>query len=114
MACRGYLEAYIQAHPDFRDTLVPWPVSGPMPKIVRDMAVAGRLAGVGPMAAVAGAVAEDVGLDLLNLSDEVIVENGGDIFVRLNRPFTSAIYAGSSPLSLRVGLRIGTGTSSTL
>ncbi len=106
LACRGYLEAYIQAHPEFRDTLVPWPVAGPMPGIVRDMANAGTFAGVGPMAAVAGAVAEDVGLDLLKASDEVIVENGGDIFMRLNRPFTSVIYAGSSPLSLRVGLRI--------
>jgi uncharacterized protein len=106
LACRGYLEAYIQTHPEFRNTLVPWPASGPMPGIVRNMANAGSLAGVGPMAAVAGAVAEDVGLDLLNVSDEVIVENGGDIFARLNRPFTSAIYAGASPLSLRVGLRI--------
>ena len=109
LACRGYLEAYTQTHPEFRNTLVPWPVSGPMPRIVRDMANAGGLAGVGPMAAVAGAVAEDVGLDLLKVSEEVIVENGGDIFVRLHRPFTSAIYAGASPLSLRVGLRIDAG-----
>jgi uncharacterized protein len=106
LACRGYLEAYIQAHPDFRDTLVPWRAGGPMPKIVGDMAAAARAAGVGPMAAVAGAIAEHVGTDLLNVSDEVIVENGGDIFVRLNRPFTAAVYAGTSPLSLRIGLRI--------
>jgi ApbE superfamily uncharacterized protein (UPF0280 family) len=105
-ACRGHLEAYIQAYPDFRDTLVPWLVAGPMPKIVGDMAAAGNAAGVGPMAAVAGAIAEQVGVDILTVSDEVIVENGGDIFVRLNRPFVSAIYAADSPLSMRVGVRI--------
>lgn len=109
LACRGHLESYIRAYPDFRETLLPWSAGGPMPKIVRDMATAGRAAGVGPMAAVAGAIAEHVGVDLLTVSDEVIVENGGDVFIRLNRPFVSAIYAGGSPLSLRIGLRIDPG-----
>jgi ApbE superfamily uncharacterized protein (UPF0280 family) len=58
------------------------------------------------MAAVAGALAARVGRFLAPLSDEVIVENGGDIFVRLTRPATVALFAGKSPLTGRVALKI--------
>lgn len=104
---RGYLEAYIREHPDFRSTLDPWPLAGPSANIVHDMIVAGRAAGVGPMAAVAGAVAEHVGRGLLAYTDEVIIENGGDIFLQTGQAVTVALFAGASPLSLRVGLRTG-------
>jgi ApbE superfamily uncharacterized protein (UPF0280 family) len=103
---RGHIESYIKAHPQFLKTLVPMCIKGPAPQIVRDMSNAGIDAGVGPMAAVAGAVAEYVGRDLLHYSDEIIVENGGDIFVKLNHPFTAAIYAGESPLSLKTGILV--------
>jgi len=102
---RGHIEAYIDQNPAFLDTLVPWPSDGPYPEIVHAMVQAGRFAQVGPMAAVAGALAEYVGLGLLRLTDEVIVENGGDVFIKTNTPVTIAVYAGQSPLSLRVGLQ---------
>ena len=63
-------------------------------------------AGVGPMAAVAGAIAARVGRALLAFTDEIIVENGGDIFMHLHRPATVSLFAGRSPLSHKVGLRI--------
>jgi hypothetical protein len=103
---RGYIESYIQAHPVFLNTLAPWIINGPAPEIVRQMADAGVRAGVGPMAAVAGAVAESIGRELLRVSGEIIVENGGDIFMQLNRPLTFAIFAGKSPLSMRFGIRM--------
>jgi ApbE superfamily uncharacterized protein (UPF0280 family) len=56
------------------------------------------------MAAVAGAMAESVSRDLLELSQEVIVENGGDIYLATSRERTIGIYAGSSPLSLKLGI----------
>jgi len=59
---------------------------------------------VGPMAAVAGAIAEYVGRELLEFSPEIIVENGGDIFLACSRETRVGIFAGNSPLSLRVGL----------
>ncbi len=104
---RGYLEAYIRQHPEFIATLNPWPLTGPAPNMVRDMIAAGHAAGVGPMAAVAGAVAEHVGRGLLAYTDEVIIENGGDIFLQTSQAVTVALWAGSSPLSLRIGLRTG-------
>ncbi len=106
---RGILEGYIRQHPRFAATLAPWPITGPAPQIIRDMAEAGQKAGVGPMAAVAGAVAHHVGMDLTPHADEVIVENGGDVFLHADRPVTVAIYAGDSSLSLRIGLTIHPG-----
>lgn len=101
---RGYIENYIERHPEFARTLKPWRVRGPEPKIINEMALASEKAGVGPMAAVAGAIAEHVGNGLLKHSDEVVVENGGDVFLRLNNAVTIGIFAGTSPLSLRMGI----------
>jgi ApbE superfamily uncharacterized protein (UPF0280 family) len=103
---RGYIETYIQQHPEFAETLQPWHAGGLAPTIVKDMVSAGEKAGVGPMAAVAGAMAEHVGTELLSHSEEIVVENGGDIFMKTKGPVTIGIFAGSSPLSLRIGLRI--------
>ncbi|MFH0725280.1 MAG: UPF0280 family protein [Pseudomonadota bacterium] len=103
---RGYLERFISLHPDFAVSLAPWPYAGAMPEIVRDMIGAGEIAGVGPMAAVAGAVAERVGTDLLLHSKEVIIENGGDVFIKTGYPVTVGVFAGKSPLSLKIGLKV--------
>lgn len=103
---RSHIETHIRQHPEFLDALAPVPESGPAPGIIRDMIAAGRAAGVGPMAAVAGAVAEHVGRGLLQHSSEVVVENGGDIFLKADEPLTVAVFAGRSPLSMKVGLKI--------
>jgi ApbE superfamily uncharacterized protein (UPF0280 family) len=60
------------------------------------------------MAAVAGVIAEYVGRGLLKRADcdEVVVENGGDIFMQRQKDCLAAIFAGESPLSYRVGIRI--------
>ncbi|GAH21645.1 unnamed protein product, partial [marine sediment metagenome] len=65
---------------------------------------ASQLAGVGPMAAVAGAIAEAVGKDLLPFSPEVIVENGGDIFLKILKKRLVGIYAGQSPFTGTIAL----------
>ena len=103
---RGYIESYINSFPEFLQTLHPWRLRGPAPKIVGDMARAGVRAKVGPMAAVAGALAEHVGLELLSHSPEIVVENGGDVFFKTDNPVTVGIFAGKSPLSLNIGLHI--------
>ncbi len=103
---RGYLEGYIRRFPAFAQSLVPWPGDRLAPPIVQAMIRAGQKTGVGPMAAVAGALAGHVGKDLLKRTDEVIIENGGDVFIKSRRPLTVAVFAGNSPLSLKVGLQI--------
>ena len=106
LRCRGHIEGYIQQHPDFATTLVPWRPQAIAPAIVRDMIRAGRAAGVGPMAAVAGAVAETVGRALLDVSRQVVVENGGDVFIKTDRPAVAALFAGPSPLSMKLGVQV--------
>ncbi len=105
---RTPLENYILSHPLFLKSLKPISVEPTAPDIVKIMARAGRLAGTGPMAAVAGAIAQEVGRSLLlaGFTKEVVVENGGDIFLALKREATVALWAGDSPLSGKIGLRI--------
>ena len=103
---RALLEGYIARHHDFVTTLVPFPVGIDAPLIVREMAEASAKVGVGPMAAVAGAIAEVVGRELLTFSSEVIVENGGDIFLRSKKTRHIGVYAGTSPLSGKLALEI--------
>lgn len=103
---RGHIEGYLRRHPQFGVSLRPWPEDPSAPPIVREMISAGQDAQVGPMAAVAGAVAEMVAKELLTGCDEVIVENGGDIYLSTQHDLTMGIYAGNSPLSLKMGLKI--------
>jgi ApbE superfamily uncharacterized protein (UPF0280 family) len=107
--CRTPLEEYIKSNPLFLCSLEPYPVQGDSPAIVRDMAQAARTVGVGPMAAVAGAVAEAVGKELLAHTPEVIVENGGDIFMKVSRTSLIGIYANDSPLTGKIALEIKPG-----
>ncbi len=78
---RCQIETYIERDPEFKWSLSPYPVDPFAPRIVKEMATATERVGVGPMAAVAGAVAEFVGKQLLSLSHQIILENGGDIFL---------------------------------
>lgn len=79
---RQQIEGYIEGHPSFVRALSPLKRDAFAPKIINSMIDAASRSNVGPMAAVAGAIAEYVGLGLLSHSRDVIVENGGDIFIR--------------------------------
>lgn len=103
---REMLEHYVKQHPLFLTTLEPIDVEENAPPIVAQMAEAAKKAGVGPMAAVAGAIAEFVGSELLASSPEVIIENGGDIYIRSQKKRLVGIYAGKSPLTGKIALEI--------
>jgi ApbE superfamily uncharacterized protein (UPF0280 family) len=104
--CRTELEQYIAAHPEFEVSLEPLSVEEHAPSLVKEMAGAAHKAGVGPMAAVAGAIAERVGTELLDFSDEVIVENGGDIFFKSTVERLIGVYAGESKLTGKIAFTI--------
>ena len=103
---RRPLENYIRENPSFYSSLKPLPVIKEAPPIVMGMAQAAEKTGVGPMATVAGAIAQLVGEDLLKYVPEVIVENGGDIFLKTSRRRLIGIYAGSSVLTGKIALQI--------
>ena len=108
---RHQLESYIERSPAFLTSLEPIDVADDAPNIVKEMAKAAQEARVGPMAAVAGAIAEFVGAELRAYSPEIIIENGGDIYLKSSKKRIIGIYAGKSPLSGKIGLEIeGTDT----
>ena len=103
---RSSLESYIALHPVFLTTLQPYQAEAGAPAVVKEMARVSQLTGVGPMAAVAGAIAEAVGRDLLAFTPEIMVENGGDIFLRISKKRLVGVYAGQSSFSKRIALEI--------
>ncbi|MBS3910204.1 MAG: UPF0280 family protein [Actinobacteria bacterium] len=103
---RALIEEFIERFPVFKTSFTPVEVPANAPDIVQSMADAAKAAGVGPMAAVAGAISEYVGRALLEHADEVIVENGGDIFIKSNKDRKMGIYAGESPLSNRLAVSV--------
>jgi ApbE superfamily uncharacterized protein (UPF0280 family) len=111
LAHRATIESFIHQYPEFASSLVPLTYKTPVPPIIDDMLQAGQHTGVGPMAAVAGAVAAHVGADLLAYSSEIIVENGGDIFIQSHRPVTIGVFANKSVLNLRLGIEVPSNNS---
>lgn len=103
---RRILEQYGQRKPVFLTTLEPYQPEEDAPSIVKEMCDATKLAGVGPMAAVAGLFAQRIGRELACHSPEVIVENGGDIWLKTCKTRRVAIFAGNSPFSYRIGVEI--------
>ncbi len=103
---RKTLEAYIKKFPGFQTALAPCDVPDDAPDMIREMALAAKQAGVGPFATVAGIIAEYVGKELLAYSPDVLVENGGDIFAASVRSRLFGVYAGHSPFSGKIALRI--------
>ena len=77
---RADIEEYMNRYPEVMISFQPLPFQKIAPEIVKEMLLAARDVSVGPMAAVAGSIAEHVERDLLPFSPEIIVGNGGDIF----------------------------------
>lgn len=105
---RKKLDSYIETEPFFKKSLKPFSPSEAAPSEAKEMAAATEIAGVGPMASVAGLFAREVGETLLqNFSiEEMVIENGGDIFALLKSELVLSVFAGESPLSERIGLVI--------
>lgn len=108
---RGGLEDFITVQPDFMTSLVPITLLPGAPGLAVRMSQAGWQAGVGPMAAVAGALAQAVGQTLRSRVNEVIVENGGDLYIDTSKSRLVSVYAGRSPFSGKIGVRIEPGES---
>lgn len=103
---RSLLEAYVVIQPAFLESLLPFEPAPGAPAIAVDMAREARSVGVGPMAAVAGAFAQYTGRFLARHSRDVVVENGGDIYLKTSVRRTVGVYAGKSPFSNRLGIEV--------
>ena len=103
---RNEIKTHIKRQKVFATALEPVYRYKNIPLVIKKMYRASEASGVGPMAGVAGAVAESVGEALLDKSSEVIVENGGDIYIKIQEPAVVSIFAGKSLLSEKIGLKI--------
>jgi ApbE superfamily uncharacterized protein (UPF0280 family) len=106
---RGDLEIYIGMHPDFRNSFVPLVLLPGAPPLAISMAQAAWQTGVGPMAAVAGAFAQAVGEKLRRQVREVIVENGGDIYIDSSVDRLVSVFAGHSKFSYKIAIKVEAG-----
>ena len=111
------LELYLRTNPKFLHSLTPIPAPN-APLVAKLMTLAAQKADVGPMAAVAGAIADLAVEDMKRVGCEVaVVEDGGEISAQSNQPVDVAVAAGEEPLSKHFGFRltefpIGVATSS--
>ena len=103
---RHQLEEYIGQKPPFRESLEPVDDDLFAPPIAREMILASARVGVGPMATVAGAIAEFLGRDIGLLTDDYIIENGGDICLRTAKERHILVHAKDSPFSERLAIRL--------
>lgn len=103
---RSILENYIQKNPLFKTTLNPYPFDSCAHPMIREMIEVSTKCQVGPMASVAGCIAQNVAQDLLTQVDDIIVENGGDLYIKSPTLRRVIIYAGTSPLSNKLYLKI--------
>lgn len=118
---RSELKGYIRKNPDFLTSFEPVMVKEPsgkssnsnhtnqneIPLIVNLMSRAGRRADVGPMAAVAGTISQlSMGFIVENGAKFVIIDNGGDISLEINKDVVVGLYAGESSLSGELGFKI--------
>ncbi len=103
---RKILEDYIKHHPDFSIMLKPYQPEPKAPALIQEMAEAASLVGVGPMAAVAGLLAQKAGEALLSFSSQVLVENGGDVFIATKKKRRIGIYTENSNFSDKLALEV--------
>lgn len=107
---RTKLEEYVLENPSFLLSFEPVKINKG-PKIAHLMAKAAEKAEVGPMAAVAGVISDLAVEDMVKVGARVaIVENGGEAAIITDRNIDIALQAGETPISKRVGFRIGKGS----
>ena len=104
---RLLLENYMSSHPDFKYALTTEKIDPIAPEIVRKMMEAGQLAGVGPMASVAGALSEVATNAMISIGSQyALSENGGDISVKGTKDVKIGIYAGNNKSVEKVGFKV--------
>jgi uncharacterized protein len=97
---RERLEDYVRLHPDYEFSLIPLEVEASAPEVVRVAGEVSLAAGIGPMAAVPGALADLALNSMAGLDSRInLVEDGGEIAAKSNRSLRVGIYAGKSQFS---------------
>ncbi|MBD3349972.1 MAG: hypothetical protein GF364_00620, partial [Candidatus Lokiarchaeota archaeon] len=119
LADRKILKQFIKQHSEFKSSFKPLQYKD-CPEIVEQMINASTLTYVGPMAAVAGALADSMGIYMKEKGAQIsVIENGGEVFISSVEDIYIALYSMTTILKGKVGFLfrgkqydIGLGTSS--
>lgn len=103
---RSEIKRHIELQNSFLTSFSPVDKLEGCAEIIASMYRASEAAGTGPMAAVAGAIAEFVGKELAPVSDEIIIENGGDLWLLIKEPVQINIYTESVYFKNDITLRV--------
>jgi hypothetical protein len=103
---RKQLEHHISHHPEFKTSLTPVTSVPGVPDVALEMIISGIRTHTGPMASVAGMFAYQVGEKIRHhfKVKELVIENGGDYYIFLKEDLLMTVYAGTSPLSEKIGV----------
>ncbi len=92
----GEVENRVLSDAVFAESLIPVNGNENDTPIIKQMIEAGKKAGTGPMAAVAGSIAEALFRSVKTPFNTLIIENGGDIFASSREDLICGLYTGSS------------------
>lgn len=108
---RRILLTYSLQDPGFFSSLDPLKALTNAPEEILSMIQCGQNTGTGPMAAVAGLFAQQAGREIVSSFGEmeVVVENGGDLYLQNKRELVSVIHAGESSLSDKMAFLVPPG-----
>jgi len=102
------IENFIEKNPDFRSSLVPLNLRSEI-HFIGEMIEESKKAAVGPMAAVAGAFADELLLEAEKLAENIFIENGGDIALSINRSTRIMIFSGNKLFENKIGIELPSG-----
>lgn len=116
---RLIIEETIRKYPEFQKSFDPYFTKDP-PEVIKRMEDAAEICDVGPMAAVAGVLADLMSENMKkNAAKIAVVENGGEIMVNSLEDINIALYSMTTALKAQIGFvfkgedeKIGIGTSS--
>ncbi|MEM2914151.1 MAG: UPF0280 family protein [Candidatus Bathyarchaeia archaeon] len=104
---REKLESYVRRNQKFLHSLTPVRIDEESPKIAKIMAYAAEKAGVGPMAAVAGALADLAVEEMISAGAKIaVVENGGEVSAISDMPIEVGLIAHETPLKRKIGFKL--------
>jgi ApbE superfamily uncharacterized protein (UPF0280 family) len=105
----GFLESCIKKEPVFEKSLVPLEIKEYFPPIIKRMCRKAAIFNVGPMATVAGAVCDHIASGLDRHCRRLIIENGGDIFIKSNKDVDIGVYLKNKYFADKICLKIRAG-----
>jgi hypothetical protein len=100
------LESFIREEKSFKSSLSPIRIGEQFPPLIKKMCRKAAIFNVGPMAAVAGAVCDYIAVGLDRYCRRLIIENGGDVFIKSNKDIDVGVFLKNENFKSKIYLKI--------